>query len=48
VAAEAHELITRGWIAVEGTDARKPLFFHWTALAKTTPFEILPRRGQPG
>jgi hypothetical protein len=42
--AEAHELVTRGWIAVEGADARKAIFFHWTSLAKSKPFEIKPRR----
>jgi hypothetical protein len=45
VAAEVHELITLGWIAVEGTDARKVLRFHWTELAKgKRPFEIRARR----
>lgn len=29
VCAEAHDLITRGWIVLEGDDARKQLFFHW-------------------
>lgn len=29
VSAFVHDLITRGWIEVEGTDARKPLFFSW-------------------
>jgi hypothetical protein len=27
----AHDCITNGWIEVEGDDARKPIFFHWTA-----------------
>lgn len=27
--AEAHDLIEGGFIDVEGTDARKPIFFHW-------------------
>jgi hypothetical protein len=46
VCAEAHQLITMGWIAVEGTDARKPLRFHWTDLCKgRRPFEIRARRG---
>lgn len=29
VAAEVHNLITGGFIEVEGKDATKPLFFHW-------------------
>ena len=46
VCAEAHKLIHAGWIAVEGTDARKVIRFHWTALAKgRRPFEITSRRG---
>lgn len=45
VSALAHDLITRGWIAVEGTDARKALFFHWTALAKSKPIVI--KRANP-
>ena|SRR5687767_4238775 len=44
VSAEAHQLITLGWIAVEGTDARKPLFFHWTEMAKSKPFVIKANR----
>ncbi len=34
VCAEAHQLITNGWIVVEGCDARKTLFFHWAAHVK--------------
>lgn len=34
VSALAHDLITRGWIVVEGTDARKPIFFHWASFVK--------------
>lgn len=30
----AHRLITLGWILVEGTDARKPLRFHWAPFVK--------------
>jgi hypothetical protein len=30
----AHRLITLGWIVVEGTDARKPIRFHWAAFVK--------------
>lgn len=45
VCAEAHKLITAGWIAVEGTDATRELRFHWTELAKgKRPFEIVSRR----
>lgn len=44
VCAEAHQLITAGWIAVEGTNAKKPMFFWWTELAKSKPFEIKSRR----
>jgi hypothetical protein len=46
VTKEVHDYITAGWIAVEGCDARKPLFFHWTELAKRKPFELTPRRRQ--
>lgn len=47
VSAEAHQLITLGWIAVEGTDARRTLRFHWTELVKgRRPFEIKSRRGE--
>lgn len=46
VTAEVHRLITLGWIAVEGCDARKPLFFHWTSLAKSKPFEIKGKKAQ--
>jgi hypothetical protein len=31
VVAEAHQLITDGFIAVEGDDARKPIRFHWAS-----------------
>lgn len=40
VSALAHDLITKGWIAVEGTDARRQLFFHYTDLAKSRPIVI--------
>ena len=33
-------LIERGWIAVEGKNADTPLFFHYTALAKSRPLLI--------
>ncbi len=29
VSAFVHDLITRGALIVEGSDARKPIFFHW-------------------
>jgi hypothetical protein len=29
VSAFVHDLITNGWITVEGTNANQPLFFHW-------------------
>lgn len=44
VCAEAHRLITIGWIAVEGTDARRQLRFHWTDVATSHPFQIKSRR----
>lgn len=34
VCKEAHDLITAGWIVVEGTDARRAIFFHWRADVK--------------
>lgn len=34
VCAEAHQLITLGWIVVEGTDARRPVFFHYAPFVK--------------
>lgn len=40
VSAFVHDLITRGWIAVEGVDASKPLFFHWTDLATSHPIKL--------
>jgi hypothetical protein len=36
----AHDLIERGWIAVEGKRADRPLFFHWTPLATSKPVVI--------
>jgi len=46
VCAEAHRLIEAGWIVVEGTDARRPLFFHYAEFveAKDKPFPITARR----
>ena len=44
--AEAHALITNGWIGVECTDARKAIRFHWRADVKPSmrPFQIRSRR----
>ena len=44
--AEAHALITAGWLIVEGTDARKVLRFHWREgiEAAQRPFVIKSRR----
>lgn len=49
VCAEAHQLITDGWIEVEGADARKPICFHWREGLKATqkPFRIKGRRTRP-
>lgn len=46
VCAEAHALITAGWIVVEGCDARKAIFFHWRADVKPSqrPFTIAGKR----
>jgi len=43
---EAHLLITAGWIVVEGSDARKPIFFHWAPHVdpKKRPFVIASKR----
>lgn len=45
VCAEAHQLITAGWIVVEGCDARKPIFFHYAphVAAMHKPFVIKAR-----
>jgi hypothetical protein len=40
LSALVHGLVTRGWITVEGVDARKPLFFHYTALATSRPIQL--------
>lgn len=50
VCAEAHGLITQGWIVVEGCDARKPIFFHWRSDVKANlrPFVIKGRRSAHG
>lgn len=45
--AEAHELITGGFIEVEGYDARKPIFFHWREdlmRGRKRPFRIVGKR----
>ena len=46
VCAEAHQLITNGWIVVEGTDARKVIRFHWASHVKPSQriLEIRSRR----
>lgn len=47
VCAEAHDLITGGFIEVEGTDATKPLFFHWREdmmRGRVKPFRIVGKR----
>lgn len=47
VAAEVHHLITGGFIDVEGTDATKPIFFHWNEVAmrgRVRPFRIVGKR----
>lgn len=41
---EAHDLITRGKLDMEGVDRRQPVFFHWTCAPKYRPFEVLPVR----
>ena len=46
VCAEAHDLITQGWIVAEGVDARREIRFHWAAHVKPAlrPFHIRSRR----
>jgi hypothetical protein len=46
VAKDAHDLITSGWIVVEGVDARKAIRFHWRSDIKAhqKPFQIKGRR----
>lgn len=47
VCAEAHQLITGGFLEVEGTDATKPVFFHWSETAmrgRVKPFRIVGKR----
>jgi hypothetical protein len=46
VCSEAHQLITAGWIDVEGDDARGTIRFHWAShvQAKDKPFQIRSRR----
>lgn len=47
VCAEAHHLITGGFIEVEGTDATKPVFFHWREdmmRGRVKPFRIVGKR----
>jgi hypothetical protein len=47
VCAEAHELITGRFIEVEGTDASRPVFFHWNEdlmRGRVKPFRIIGKR----
>ena len=47
VCKEAHDLITGGFIEVEGTDATKPIFFHWREdmmRVRLKPFRIVGKR----
>jgi hypothetical protein len=47
VCAEAHDLITGRFIDVEGTDATKPVFFHWNEdmmRGRVKPFRIVSKR----
>lgn len=47
VCAEAHQLIEGGFIEVEGTDATRPLMFHWNEQAmrgRVRPFRISGKR----
>lgn len=47
VSAEVHDLITGRFIEVEGTDANKPIFFHWNEAAmkgRAKPFRIVSKR----
>jgi hypothetical protein len=40
VSAFAHDLITRGWLVAEGTDANQPIFWHWSEIATSHPLKI--------
>lgn len=47
VCAEAHQLITGGFLEIEGKDATKPLFVHWNEKAmrgRVKPFRIVGKR----
>jgi len=47
VSAEAHDLITGGFIEVEGDDATRPIFFHWREdmmRGRVKPFRIAGKR----
>jgi hypothetical protein len=49
VCAEAHDLITGGFIQVEGRDATKPIFFHWSEemmRGRKKPFAIVGKRNR--
>jgi hypothetical protein len=40
-----HDLIERGWLVVEGKNADRELFFHWSEIATSKPLQI--RRWNP-
>ncbi len=40
VSAFVHDLITRGWIVNEGSNADQAIFWHWTPLATSKPIVI--------
>jgi hypothetical protein len=40
VSAFAHDLITRGWLVCEGTDANQALFWHYSEIATSHPLRI--------
>lgn len=42
VSKAVHDLINLGWIEVEGDDARRRLFFHYTLAAKSRPVRLKP------
>ena len=42
--AEAHQLVTAGWLVIEGCDARRAIFCHWAPHVKVKPFELRAKR----
>lgn len=49
VCAEAHELLTGHFIEVEGDDASRPIFFHWSEKlmrGQVKPFAIVSKRSR--